>query len=264
MSEPTGNNYRWKVTCSYDGTGFDGWQSQISGNAVQDHFERVLADILGRVCRIHGASRTDAGVHARGQVFHFDAAWRHGAEALSRAMTASLPEEIQIRQVEQATGEFHARFNSVGKRYVYRFEFGTPDPMERLFVYTVRQKPVSVGGMRAAASCLVGERDFSALASNIDRREKRVKNVWRVDFLERGASRYDMVVEGNGFLYRMVRRMAGAILQVGLGRFTLAQLENILQQREPVAAIPTAPAAGLCLEEVFYAESDITPPRPQP
>ena len=118
---------RWKCVCAYAGGAFSGWQSQVGGGAIQDVIEAKLAKLLGAPVRIHSSGRTDAGVHARGQVFHFDAVWRHGAEKLAAALAASMPPGIQIRSLREAKPDFHARFDATGKRYVYYLRRGPAD-----------------------------------------------------------------------------------------------------------------------------------------
>ena len=155
---------RWKCTCAYDGTGFAGWQSQPGGRAVQDAIEARLAQILGRPTRIHGSGRTDAGVHARAQVFHFDADWGHGPVKLAAAMGHGLGPAIQIASVRQAPAGFHARFSARGKVYSYRIFLGDPDPFMRPFCWAVRA-PLDLAAMRAAAAALEGSHDFKAFSA---------------------------------------------------------------------------------------------------
>jgi tRNA pseudouridine38-40 synthase len=128
---------RWKCTCAYDGGGFAGWQSQVGGTAIQDVIEARLAAIFGRPVRIHGSGRTDAGVHAHGQVFHFDAEWRHGTGKLLAAFRTGLPATIQIKSVRPVAAEFHARFQAKGKRYVYHLHLGDADPFTRPYCWAI-------------------------------------------------------------------------------------------------------------------------------
>ena len=124
---------RWKCVCAYDGTGFTGWQSQAGGRAVQDVIEARLAEILELSVRIYGSGRTDAGVHARGQVFHFDAAWPHGADRLCKALRCGLPGTIQIRSARVVAADFHSRVQATRKRYVYHVQLGEADPFTKPF-----------------------------------------------------------------------------------------------------------------------------------
>ena len=237
--------------CAYDGSGFDGWQSQAGGSAIQDTIEARLAGIFGRPVRIHGSGRTDAGVHALGQVFHFDAEWRHGADKLLAALGAGLPRAIQIRSVRRVGPAFHARFSVKRKRYVYRLRLGDADPFTRPFCWSVF-KPLDIERMRAAAGILRGEQDFRALtASNGSEREDTVRNLQRLDLLRRGR-RIEIIAEADGFLYKMVRSIVGVLVAVGEGRLSSADLRRIVASRQRTPAVHTAPARGLFLARVFY------------
>lgn len=242
---------RWKCTCAYDGTAFVGWQSQAGGKAIQDVIEARLAAILGTPTRIHGSGRTDSGVHARGQVFHFDADWRHGPEKLLAAFRVGLPAAIQIRTVVKAPTTFHARFDATGKRYAYHLRLGDADPFTRPYCWSLF-KPINVGVMAAAAGELVGRHDFRAFtALNGPEREDTKRNLWRLDVVSRGRD-IRIIAEADGFLYRMVRSLAGVLVSAGEGKLTAAEVRGILQSQKRTAAVHTAPAHGLFLEKVFY------------
>lgn len=237
--------------CAYDGTGFDGWQSQAGGNAVQDVIERRLAEVFGTAVRIHGSGRTDAGVHALGQVFHFDAAWRHGSDKLAAAIRSGLPARIQIRSVRPAPGDFHARFSAVGKRYCYHVHVGDADPFTRPYCWPVF-KELDAGAMKRAAEALRGRHDFRAFtALNGPEREDTVRELRRLDVVRRGR-RIRITAEANGFLYKMVRSLAGVLVAAGEGRLSPAEVRRILAARQRTPAVQTAPPQGLFLEKVFY------------
>ena len=243
---------RWKCLVAYDGTDFSGWQSQPDGNAVQDHLERRLATILGAPVRIHGSGRTDAGVHARGQVFHFDADWAHGPEKLLAALRPGLPETIQVQSARRVTGAFHARYSAKGKTYRYHlFHGGFADPFEHRFTHSV-PRPLDVDAMRAGAARLVGKHDFRAYSAfgGVER-ETTVRTLRRLDVTARGP-RLRIDAEGDGFLYKMVRSLAGALISAGQGKLTPDDLAAILAQGERTRRVETAPARGLCLMKVFY------------
>lgn len=242
---------RWKCTCAYDGTTFAGWQSQAGGRAVQDVIEARLQEVLGTAVRIHGSGRTDAGVHAKGQVFHFDAAWRHGPAKLLAAFRAGLPPQIQVSDVRLAAPDFHARFSAKGKRYVYHIHCGDPDPFTRPFCWAVH-RPLDLASMRAAATVLRGRHDFRAFtAVNGPEREDTVRELRRLDVTRRGRE-IRITGEAAGFLYKMMRSLAGVLVHVGEGRLAPADVKAILAARARTAAVPTAPAAGLFLMKVFY------------
>ena len=243
---------RWKCVVAYDGGGFGGWQSQPDGRAVQDVIERRLAAILGRAVRIHGSGRTDAGVHALGQVFHFDAAWRHGAEKLRAALGGGLPPAIQVRSVRTAPRSFHARFSAAGKVYFYQLHVGRPaDPFRYPFCWSV-PRWLDVAAMRRAARLLVGRHDFRAFAAaNGGPGGGTVRHLRRLAISGRGA-RWRITAEGDGFLYKMVRSVAGALVAVGQGRLSPAQVGEILRSGRRPALVQTAPARGLFLARVRY------------
>jgi tRNA pseudouridine38-40 synthase len=244
---------RWKCLCAYDGTDFEGWQRQPGGTAVQNAIEGALASIFDGSVLIQGSGRTDAGVHARGQCFHFDADWPHSGEKLNRALHAGLPTSIRIHSVQRVSDAFHARFSVVGKRYHYRMVRGRADPLEDRYVWACRDLPLDLDAMRAAAEHLTGRHDFTAFSASHgkDADPNPVKTVHRIAIRQRGR-RIQLAVEGSGFLYRMVRSFAGALYAVGRGRLSPAEIEAIRASRERTHRIVTAPAKGLCLERVFY------------
>jgi tRNA pseudouridine38-40 synthase len=243
---------RWKCVCAYDGRDFGGWQSQPDGRAVQDAIEHRLRTMFSREMRIHGSGRTDAGVHALGQVFHFDADWRHGAEKLLAAVQSGLPRTIQIRSVRPVSRDFHARISARGKIYFYQLHQGGPaDPFLHPFCWSVHQR-LDVESMRAGAQRLAGRHDFRAFsASNRVEKEDTVRDLRRLEITGRGA-RLRITAEGDGFLYKMVRSVVGALLAVGEGKLTPAQVEAILRSGRRTHAVQTAPAQGLFLARVLY------------
>ncbi len=238
--------------CAYDGGDFSGWQSQPDGRAVQDVIERRLAAILGRAVRIHGSGRTDAGVHALGQVFHFDAAWRHGSDKLRAALDGGLPRTIQVRSVRPAPPRFHARFSATGKVYFYQlYTGGEADPFLQAFSWSVPRR-LDVAAMRRAARRLVGRHDFRAFAATHGAGGgDTVRALRRLAISGRGA-RWRITAEGDGFLYKMVRGLAGALVAVGQGKLTPGQVGDILRSGRRTSLVPTAPARGLFLARVRY------------
>ncbi len=250
---PESRGTRWKGTVAYDGTAFLGWQSQRGGNTIQDFIESRLAAILKQPVRIHGSGRTDSGVHARAQVFHFDAVWPHPVAHLHRALLSGLPEAILVRSVVRAPPGFHARSSATGKRYVYRLYEGYALPFDNRFVASMGRRCLDDAAMRAAAAYLVGHHDFSAFRA--DRgdgsAEDPVKDLRRLDVVRRGRN-LRIITEADGYLYKMVRSLAGALIDVGLGKLTPEQVAGILENRRRTALVVTAPARGLTLERVFY------------
>lgn len=254
---------RWKCEAAYDGTEYAGWQSQPSGHAVQDFIERRLAVIFGRPVRIHGAGRTDSGVHARGQVFHFDADWPHGAARLLVALRVGYPRSLQIVSVERVGDSFHARFSAVGKRYRYAYYAGHASPFEYRYCWSLGRRRPDVEAMNRGAAHLIGEHDFSAFGANPrdGRRESPVKTLHKLEVTKDGR-RIFLETEGSGYLYRMVRSLAGCLLDVGIGKLRPEQVGEILASRQRTSLVATAPAEGLSLEKVFYPDlaDDTVPP----
>ena len=244
---------RWKCTCAYDGTDFDGWQRQPGGGAVQNHIESALKQVFDLPLELHGSGRTDAGVHARGQCFHFDAEWCHKPEKLVRALHSILPTSIRIKSVISVSDDFHARFSVSGKRYQYNYYLGRADPIDDRYVWACRDLPLDLKEMQAAADRLHGMHDFSAFSAvhGKENDPNPVKTVQRLQLKQRGKFiRLD--AEGSGFLYRMVRSIAGALYAVGRGRLTPDDIAEILESKKRTHRILTAPAKGLFLDKVFY------------
>ena len=244
---------RWKCICAYDGTHFEGWQRQPNGNAVQNHIEATLSKIFAINVQIHGSGRTDAGVHANGQCFHFDADWQHPPKKLIRALHAQLPTSIQIKSVRAVSDDFHARFSVTGKRYKYRIYLGRAKPSDDRYVWACRDIPLDLEAMNAAAQRLIGTHDFTAYSASHskDNDPNPTKTVHWLSVTQRG-KHLTLTAEGSGFLYKMVRSFAGALYAVGRGRLSPADVSEILASKQRTHRIVTAPGLGLSLDRVFY------------
>jgi tRNA pseudouridine38-40 synthase len=253
---------RWKIVCAYDGSDYSGWQSQADRTGVQDHIENALFQLIKEPVRIHCSGRTDAGVHARGQVFHFDADWSADASSLKRAIRTKLPASIMICSVARASGEFHARFSAVGKCYLYRVVRDEANPFERRFVYALNGWRFDPEKFCAAAPLFEGWHDFRAFAAN---RGKPYEDTWRYvakcEAVCRGRN-ITLRVEGNGFMYKMVRSIAGALLSVAGDRMDPSEIRLLLQGDSRTFPVVTAPPEGLYLERVYYRNRNY-PPRPE-
>lgn len=244
---------RWKCTVAYDGTQFEGWQSQPSGNTVQDFIEARLRVLFKERIPIYGSGRTDSGVHARAQVFHFDGDWIHGAEDLLKALRTGYPDSIQVYRAEIVPDDFHARFSATGKRYVYQWYEGFADPFDTRWHWSTGNRRMDVARMNQAASMLVGKHDFSSFSANPrdDRKDDPVKDL-RVLAIQRQGSKVYLSAEADGFLFRMVRSLAGCLFDVGIGKLQPQQVVDILESRKRTNLVQTAPAEGLFLDEVWY------------
>lgn len=250
--EQTGTLQRWKCVCAYDGTGFAGWQSQHGGGAIQDVIEARLQQVFGELIRTSASGRTDAGVHARGQVFHFDAAWRHGADKLKAALCSRLPATIQIRSLRAVGRDFHSRFSATGKIYRYHLFLGDADPFTRPYAWAIL-KPLDLGAMDEACRLLEGKHDFRAFSAlNGPPKDDTVRDLRRFRLVRRGR-RVCIVAEADGFMYKMVRSLVGAVVAVGEGKMTPARLRAVLESRQRTPLVQTAPPQGLFLERVLYS-----------
>ncbi|TEU17079.1 MAG: tRNA pseudouridine(38-40) synthase TruA [Anaerolineales bacterium] len=234
----------------YDGTDYLGFQLQAEGRTIQGEVERVLTEVTRRETRVVGAGRTDAGVHAAGQVISIVPQWKHSLPELQRAMNALLPEDIAVHQMVWVADDFHPRFSAVSREYRYAI-LNQPfrSPLARRFAYHYL-KPLDVEAMAKAAKCLVGSHDFTSFGRP-PQGENAVRRVYRAECTRQDQFIYFDIV-ANAFLYRMVRNIAGTLLLVGMGKLSPEGFEEILQVRDRRRAGPAAPAHGLCLMKVNY------------
>jgi tRNA pseudouridine38-40 synthase len=242
---------RWKCVCAYDGGDFEGWQSQPGGRAIQDVIEARLKTLLRQDARIHGSGRTDAGVHALGQVFHFDAAWGHGPEKLRKALQAGLPRSIQLCSLRQANPGFHSRFSARGKIYRYELNLGEADPFTAPYCWSLG-RPLDWAAVETAAALLRGKHDFKAFSAEGGvERKTTVRHLRRLDISRRGR-RARLTFEADGFLYKMVRSLTGALVNAGLGKLGARDVAALLKSDRRSPQVQTAPPQGLFLVKVLY------------
>lgn len=243
---------RMKAVISYEGTQFSGYQIQPNGRTVQGVLEAALTKMhKGRHVRVAASGRTDADVHARGQVLHFDSDLQIPDEGWKKGLNANLPDDVVVLSVEKVNPAFHARFDVVKKEYRYRVLRTTePDVFKRRYTYH-HSRPIDVEALRAAAEMLVGTHDFSSFcAANTDVKHK-VRTIHEIDIFEEG----DEVIfrfTGSGFLYQMVRILVGTLLEVGRGERSCTEIKTILYARDRKEAGVTAPGCGLTLWKVTY------------
>lgn len=238
---------------SYDGSKYFGWQRQDGFASVQEAIEEAILAVTARHATVQGAGRTDTGVHALGQVAHAHLSTRLDDERLLFALNAHLPESVVLRRLETCREDFHARFQAVSKRYLYRTETSRfPSPFGHGRAHWMPQ-PLDLGAMRTAAEALIGRHDFRAFSSTGSPRASTVREVQRIHFLPR-RDRLAFVVQANGFLYNMVRAIAGTLLDVGRGRLPSDVVRRALETGERKIAGPTAPPGGLYLLSVQYPE----------
>ena len=242
----------FKIILSYDGSDFQGWQAQPGYRTVQETLEAALCALTGEAkIRVHPSGRTDAGVHAVAQVAHFHSELHIPIAKLLRAMNAHLPEDLVIRSVEEVPLTFHANRDALRKLYRYVIHDGpTPDPFLRK--YCCRSKlPLDMPAMARAAAPLLGRHDFHSFETDWPNRMSSVRTITHL-CVNRAGEYLWIDVEADGFLYNMVRAIAGTLLEVGRGFWPEAKVAEILQAEDRTQAGPTAPAQGLFLMRVTY------------
>jgi tRNA pseudouridine38-40 synthase len=239
----------FKLTIAYDGTRFGGWQRQPHRITIQESVEAALAKLAGQPVTVHGSGRTDAGVHARAQVASCSLETSLSALTIRRALNANLPEEIRVVRVQPVASDFHARFSARGKEYRYQIDCGpVADPFRLRYAWH-HPRPLDVAAMRRAARVLAGRHDFTAFCAKSER--DPVRTIHRVSVMRHG-SLVTIAVCADGFLYKMVRTIVGALVKVGEGGLTAADVARLLRERKRIPLVETAPAKGLWLWRVRY------------
>lgn len=245
---------RYKVVIAYDGTDFSGFQRQPHVRTVQEEIEKTLLRInSGRAVAVHGAGRTDAGVHAYAQVIHFDLPEERDVEKLRFALDTQCPEDISVVSVEQVSMDFHARYTKHRKTYEFLVDTGRPkNPMMRQYA-TAYPYPLKLEWMQEAIKYLVGTHDFTGFTATGTSVEDKVRTIERAT-VEVDAKTGFLVFTftGNGFLYKQVRNMVGTLLKIGNGRMPVSQIQTILNKKDRSLAGPTAAGNGLYLKEIVY------------
>ena len=237
---------RVRLVVAYDGTNYHGWQVQNNGITIESELNRCLTDLLGEPIDVIGASRTDSGVHALGNIAVFDTDHQMPAEKISYALNQRLPEDIRIQRSEEVPPSWHPRYVKSRKTYEYRICRGEfPMPLKRLYSHFFYAE-LDVDKMRDAAAYLEGEHDFKSFCQAGAQVENTVRTIYSLQVEEQET---DLVIRvcGNGFLYNMVRIIVGTLLEVGQGRRSPESMAEILEARDRAAAGATAPAKGLTL-----------------
>ncbi len=243
---------RYKITIEYDGEPFVGWQRQDNGPSVQAALEDAIFAFSGERAAVHGAGRTDAGVHARGQVAHFDLAEERSAETVRAALNFHLkPQPISVLTAELVAADFHARFSAVWRRYRYRIlNRRAPPALDRGQLWHVAV-PLDAAAMADAASALVGRHDFNSFRSTACQAASALKTLDLLD-VSRDGEEIGIDVGARSFLHNQVRILVGTLQLVGRGQWSRRDVEEALAARDRTRAGPTAPPHGLCLMEVRY------------
>jgi len=240
-----------KITIEYDGTNYSGWQIQPDQISVQQKIEEALKALFNDDVKIHGAGRTDAGVHALGQVAHFELDADIPSERIKYAINTKLPKDIRIVKSEEADIDFHARYNAKGK--VYRFQIHNADIPSAIFRnnrYHVRQI-LDVEKMIEAGAFFLGVHEFSAFCGSGTDVDNKVREIYRIDIVKRG-NVIELEFQGSGFLYHMIRIMVGTLIDVGKGKIKPQAISEIILSGDRCNAGATAGGCGLCLVRVLY------------
>lgn len=244
------NNY--KVIVSYDGSRYKGWQRLNLGSkrTIQDILEKTLGEMIQFPVEIHGSGRTDAGVHARGQVFHMKIPFRL-RETFIIEVNQQLPEDIRMLEIKKVSGNFHARYSAIGKRYCYYVDTKEKaDVFLRKYSYHFPEK-LDLEKMRYAAKILEGRHDFSSFTNDKTEGKDRIRTIYDIQIQEENG-RLTFEYRGDGFLQHMVRILTGTLLEVGQGKIAPNEIQKILEKKERAVAGFLAPPQGLFLEEVYY------------
>lgn len=247
-----------RMLVAYDGTDFHGWQTQPGLRTVQETIEQVARRVVRHPLNLIGSGRTDAGVHARGQVANFETTCEIPCDNLRRAINSRLPKDVSIQRVDEVPLGFRSTFDAVSKMYRYTIHNAASRPVEdrlQRYVYHCWHR-LDVDRMRSAAKMLVGTHDFAAFASKGSDRQTTVRTILRLEVCRR-FDEMQIDVEGTGFLYNQVRNIVGTLIEIGRGHWAPGYAAEILASRSRSKAGPTAPACGLCLQWVRY---DLTRP----
>jgi len=271
---------RFRLTIEYAGTRYSGWQRQQNARTVQGELDRAVAHVTGRRdFELYGSGRTNAGVHASAQVAHLDVVTPMAPPALLRALNDELPVDINVLSLEAASRRFHARHSAVARRYLYQISTRRT-AFVKPYVWWVKQS-LDIAAMRAAALTFVGMKDFHSFAATDDDREEpgarvdrsRKKDggqstvvlITRLDVLEVG-DLVVIVIQGSHFLWKMVRRIVGVLVEIGRGGMPASTAHTLLTSATDIPARLTAPASGLFLDRVFYEgeppDPPVSPPTP--
>lgn len=239
---------------AYDGTNYCGWQVQPNGITVQEVLNRKLTELLGEPIETIGASRTDAGVHALGNVAVFDTETRIPGEKISYALNQRLPDDIRIQESREVPADFHPRYQESEKTYLYRIlNRKFPLPTSRLYSYFYHYN-LNIENMQKAADYLIGTHDFASFCGSNAQVKTTVRTITGIS-VERAGDEIQITVKGRGFLYNMVRIISGTLIEIGGGLYPPERILEILEAKKRTEAGPTAPAHGLTLMNIrFLAE----------
>lgn len=241
-----------KLTIEYDGTRYHGWQIQPNGQSIQQEIETAVETMTRRKVKLLGSGRTDAGVHALGQVANFVCETGITPGEFHKGLNSLLPDDIVIRNVEEASPQFHARFDAVSKRYRYHIRnHPVPSAIQRFHTWWIRSS-LDLSAMETGMTHLVGEHDFKAFEGAGSPRSSTVRRIIGIDLIQRDDSVVTIDIHATGFLRYMARNIVGTLVDVGLHNLSPDSVKSIRHSRNRAKASATAPAKGLFLMEVFY------------
>lgn len=244
-----------RLIVAYDGTDLHGYQRQENGMTVQEALETALSKVCNEKVTVYGSSRTDSGVHARYQVVTFFTKGSIPAKNLTRALIAHLPKSIVVTEASEVPIDWRVRHHNFGKKYIYTiYNHEIADPIRQRYHWHVK-KPLDLNKMRAAAKIILGKHNFTTFAGKNSTPQDPNKTIYAVEILEINGQ-IELHVIGDGFLYHMVRNIAGMLVDVGLGRMTLDKVEEALAAQNRTLLGKTAPAQGLCLEKVYFTQTE--------
>ena len=245
---------RYFITFSYDGSQFNGYQKQPKQRTVQGELEKALKQINdNKKVDVSASGRTDSGVHAINQMAHFDLSVKITEEKLQKGLNSLLPEDIYIKKVSVVAEDFHARFNAIGKEYIYKINLGDYDPLERNYVYQCNKK-LDVVAMQRAIKYFEGEHNFKSFTKTDEEKDDYVRTISQAELIRdiKDVNKITLVFIGTGFLRYMVRNMVGVLIEIGEGKRKSEDIIQILKAEDRKAAGKTANPEGLYLKNVFY------------
>lgn len=240
-----------KLTIEYDGTNYHGWQYQNNVNSIQEEIEKALTKITGEYINIFGSGRTDAGVHATGQVANFYTTSQLPIKRFKYALNMRLPRDITIVDSEEVDLEFHSRFSAKGKQYKYIiYNNEMPSAINRNYSYHIINR-LNIDEMKKASKCLIGTHDFKSFMSKGTIVKDTIRTIYSIDIIKNG-NFIEIIIEGSSFLRSMIRIIVGTLILVGNGKLRKEDLPNIILGKTRCLSGPTAPAQGLYLQKVYY------------
>ena len=242
---------RYRIDFSYDGTNFHGYQLQPNLRTVQEELEKAVSYLNKQTyTSVQSSGRTDKGVHALNQVAHFDLNIDTTLDKIKRGLNSNLPKDIHVIKVRKVSNNFHARFSSQKKEYIYKINIDEYNPMERNYVYQYNRL-LDIDRMKKAIKCFEGTHDFTSFVSSEDERENKVRTIIKTD-IKRKKDIVEISFQADGFMKYQVRNMVGLLIAIGSGKKVPEDVDKIINAKDRTKSVKTAPAEGLYLKKVWY------------